>query len=518
MDAAGEGAGVVFVFPRTGTVTHLIWRWGAVTTGEPAMHAALETVGDADGLPTGTLLAAGAEATIAVVTGDANTIEEIALDTPVAVTRAGLAAFTLQLPDPSTANLRMVSIDRNFTRDIPYCAHRVGGAWSKLNRNPIFALRYSDGNIYNVFGCYLISSVSGFTSVGSGQRAGMYLAPSDDFPVSGAWANMTFLSGVVTGFNWQLYSITDGAILWTSPEFNASAHWGNQGIGNFVFDQTLLLEKGKEYALRISPTGATVRLRRFEVETAEQMNGNPGGTRFLGVTNTLGILTTAFYQAGVFSPSEIDADPAFEPALPGTVPEIDEIQFPVQIARGAVGGPVFRTNVIATAAGTEQRIAFWDAPRRQWDVSQGLQSRDAGDILIAFFMARQGRLRGFRFKDWSDYRIVEAENMTLISGTDDQFQIVKRYASGSVTTVRNVYKPVEGTVMIYDAGDVEIVSGFSVDHTTGIVTFTEAPGFVPRVTCEFDVPARFDTDEMRMQQTDVNIRDWGPIPVVEVRT
>ena len=49
-----------------------------------------------------------------------------------------------------------------------------------------------------------------------------------------------------------------------------------------------------------------------------------------------------------------------------------------------------------------------------------------------------------------------------------------------------------------------------------MVTFTAAPGYVPQWRGEYDVPARFDVDQMQMTLDDAEIRSWERIPIVEV--
>jgi uncharacterized protein (TIGR02217 family) len=75
--------------------------------------------------------------------------------------------------------------------------------------------------------------------------------------------------------------------------------------------------------------------------------------------------------------------------------------------------------------------------------------------------------------------------------TQTQFQLVKHYPSGSVVEVRTITKPVAGTVRVY-LDDVEQASVWSVDTTTGLVTFSAAPALGVEVTAdfEFDVPVR----------------------------
>ncbi|MFN7177789.1 MAG: DUF2460 domain-containing protein, partial [Thermaurantiacus sp.] len=137
--------------------------------------------------------------------------------------------------------------------------------------------------------------------------------------------------------------------------------------------------------------------------------------------------------------------------------------------------------------------------------------------LIAFFRARRGRAYGFRFKDWTDYQAL-AQLIGQGDGATKTFQLVKTYASGGEVETRIITKPVPGTVKIYRDG-VEAVSGWSVDTATGLVTFTVAPASGVQVTAdfEFDVPVRFDSDQMDLTIETYQLGSWGQIPVLEIR-
>ena len=78
---------------------------------------------------------------------------------------------------------------------------------------------------------------------------------------------------------------------------------------------------------------------------------------------------------------------------------------------------------------------------------------------------------------------------------------------------------VAGTVKVYLDG-VEQASGWSVDTTTGLVTFGTAPALGVEVTAdfEFDVPVRFDTDHMAVTIETYRLHNWQQIPIVELRT
>ena len=78
-----------------------------------------------------------------------------------------------------------------------------------------------------------------------------------------------------------------------------------------------------------------------------------------------------------------------------------EVRFPDNISRGARGGPERRTQIVELASGDEERNASWANSRRRYDVAYGIRRADDLATVVAFFEARNGRLHGFRFKDWT---------------------------------------------------------------------------------------------------------------------
>ena len=81
-----------------------------------------------------------------------------------------------------------------------------------------------------------------------------------------------------------------------------------------------------------------------------------------------------------------------------------EVRFPDNISRGARGGPERRTQIVELASGDEERNASWANSRRRYDVAYGIRRADDLAAVVAFFEARNGRLHGFRFKDWGDHK------------------------------------------------------------------------------------------------------------------
>lgn len=205
-----------------------------------------------------------------------------------------------------------------------------------------------------------------------------------------------------------------------------------------------------------------------------------------------------------------------------------EVRFPANLSFGSVGGPERRTEIVALANGFEERNTPWADSRRRYDAGVSMRSLDDLGALIAFFEARQGQLHGFRWKDWADYKSCAA---SLEPGFEDQvigigdgvrldYQLTKTYASGGYTQVRRITKPVLGTVRIGLHGDL-MAEGvhYSVDLTTGIVSFATPPAVDERVTAgfEFDVPVRFDADAIQVSVASFQAGAAPSVPVVEVR-
>ena len=203
-----------------------------------------------------------------------------------------------------------------------------------------------------------------------------------------------------------------------------------------------------------------------------------------------------------------------------------EVRFPDNISRGARGGPERRTQIVELASGDEERNASWLNSRREYDVAYGVRNADALAVVVAFFEARNGMLYGFRFKDWSDYK--SCLSLASIAGTDQligvgtgaltTFQLLKAYVSGAQTYSRTITKPVAGTVKIALNGGAAL-SGWSVDATTGIITFAAAPASGVAITAgyEFDTPVRFDTDMIDVALKFERLGSIQSIPLIEVR-
>lgn len=205
-----------------------------------------------------------------------------------------------------------------------------------------------------------------------------------------------------------------------------------------------------------------------------------------------------------------------------------EVQFPTRISKGSSGGPRRITEVVTLRSGAEQRNSIWADSRRAYNAGFGLQSlKDLYEVL-EFFEARRGRLHGFRWKDWADYKSADPTSVVTNAdvqigvgdGSDTTFQLQKVYSDAGGSYTRTISKPVAGSVLVsVDNVAQTETTDFTVNATTGLITFTSAPGngLVIRAGFEFDVPARFDQDEISTNVEQFNAGAMPEISIVEIR-
>ena len=192
-------------------------------------------------------------------------------------------------------------------------------------------------------------------------------------------------------------------------------------------------------------------------------------------------------------------------------------RFPDDIAYGSSGGPAFSTTIVTNAGGYEKRNQDWQSARAAYNVSHGVKTKAQLDALIRFFRARKGRLHSFRFKDWTDFQ-GNGEIIGVGNSTQTHFQLIKTYTHSNGSDVRPITQPVEATVAIYLNAALQ-QNGFSVDYSTGIITFDAAPSTASIIQAdfEFDVPVRFDTDHISARLEDYGVYSWTNIPLVEIK-
>lgn len=215
------------------------------------------------------------------------------------------------------------------------------------------------------------------------------------------------------------------------------------------------------------------------------------------------------------------------------------VRFPKLVNFGVVGGPGFSTDVTETASGFEHRNIKWSAARHKYDVTHLFQNQTEYEELKSFFMARFGRGYSFRFKDWEDFRTLQANGtmkgitsgLAVGNAAETEFQLQKTYTFGGFPFDRLISKPVDQATYT-DDDDVIVPTamyqngslfssegvGWDIDYLTGIVTFVTPPsnGMTLAWKGHFDVPVRFDTDDMPATLESYNLFNTSTT-LIEVR-
>ena len=209
------------------------------------------------------------------------------------------------------------------------------------------------------------------------------------------------------------------------------------------------------------------------------------------------------------------------------MPSFHDVSFPFPLSFGASGGPERRTDITQLASGREHRNTAHAHSRRRYNAGAGIKTMDELHDLIAFFEARLGQLYSFRFRDPLDYKsckpsgdISAADQMLGVGdGVRTHFPLIKSYEDAGGSYSRAIHLPVKNTLLMSIDGTSIPAKNFTFDEATGEVILDAPPssGAVIMAGFEFDVPVRFDTN-----QIDIALEAFGAgqlinIPLVEVK-
>ncbi|MET0249899.1 MAG: DUF2460 domain-containing protein, partial [Sphingobium sp.] len=203
----------------------------------------------------------------------------------------------------------------------------------------------------------------------------------------------------------------------------------------------------------------------------------------------------------------------------------DDVAFPIAIGREASLSPSFSTQIVESPSGHEQRSSDWADARLSFDAGPGVRSDADIGTLIAFFRARRGAARGFRFADPYDDRSGAAgmapgpldQRLGVGDGVTSEFQLMRHYGDGEDAQARRITRPVPGTIRVAVDG-VEQVAGWS--HVgLGIIAFDVVPADGALLTAgyRFDVPVRFAEDRLDINRATFAAGEAPSVPLVEIR-
>jgi uncharacterized protein (TIGR02217 family) len=207
------------------------------------------------------------------------------------------------------------------------------------------------------------------------------------------------------------------------------------------------------------------------------------------------------------------------------VQAFDDVIFPMAIGREASLAPAFSTQIVESPAGHERRSSDWADARLSYDAGPGVRSEADIAMLIAFFRARRGAARGFRFSDPYDDRSGAPgvapgpldQRLGVGDGVAAEFPLMRYYGAGEEAQARTITRPVAGSIRVAADG-VEMIGGWS--HAgMGVIAFDEAPGEGVVLTAgyRFDVPVRFAEDRLEINRATFAAGEAVSVPLVEIR-
>src|SRR3990167_1002287 len=265
IDGSGELVFGVFQIPKTGNITKVGFRTGAVTTAQ-TLRVGLETVDATTGRPTGTQYGGSAVGTQA--SPAANTFYQVTLGTQASATVDNEVAAVVQF-DGTIGSLNIVSIDI-WDGTFPYAGKFVGGVWSKLTATPVMSLEYDDGT-HEFCGLYPWATYANTTynNTSTPDERALRISLPYKCRAWGAEANITMASGDA---DFVLY---EGTTLLTSVTIDKDVV-GAMGASRCVtkkFPSPQIITPNTEYFLSVKPTSAnSINLMEITTPSAAVMD------------------------------------------------------------------------------------------------------------------------------------------------------------------------------------------------------------------------------------------------------
>lgn len=171
--------------------------------------------------------------------------------------------------------------------------------------------------------------------------------------------------------------------------------------------------------------------------------------------------------------------------------------------------PRWSTDIIVVDSGAEAANQKWSQPLYRFNIPEAIRSMEVYETVHAHWMIMAGPAYTFPFRNPFDFasRSISAPSLVptitpndvtigIGDGAKTTFQIIKTYTRGIYIHNKNIRLPVVNTVRVA-IGNVEQVTGWTVDRLTGIITFAAPPVNGASVTCGYlyDTNVRFESDD-----------------------
>jgi uncharacterized protein (TIGR02217 family) len=209
---------------------------------------------------------------------------------------------------------------------------------------------------------------------------------------------------------------------------------------------------------------------------------------------------------------------------------LEGLTFPDVIARDIEVDEAWSSLVITSASGREQALGLMSESQIVLGLDVTVDGSATLSFLKNFLKIVEGRVYGFRLRDWTDFYVGYTsgypgasevpEQFATGDGTQTVFQLTKTYTIGSNSHVRRITRPradVDLPLKVYFGSTLQ-TSGYTVNYETGQVTFSVAPtnGAVIKWSGLFDIPARFDSDRNGLSMKVMNLGTTKRLQIISI--
>lgn len=154
------------------------------------------------------------------------------------------------------------------------------------------------------------------------------------------------------------------------------------------------------------------------------------------------------------------------------------------------------TEVVRLKSGKDQRVSFTVIPLRSFTLSYNALTKADVDAIVALFEDREGMLKPFLAKDFTNY-LLEDELILTATGGEGTAQIQQSIGLGNPLT-RTIRHIDNATLVVKKNGTtMTLASEYSVS-AAGLLTFVSPLNAADEITvsCEFFTPVTFETDDI----------------------
>lgn len=210
---------------------------------------------------------------------------------------------------------------------------------------------------------------------------------------------------------------------------------------------------------------------------------------------------------------------------------VDEVRLPEDIERGASVGPMFQTSIVALSSGKEDANQDWQEDLIVADIAWGMmpdEDASSEDIengfkrIFEFFVLRRGRHRGFLFRNPLDSEGLN-QVMRPNLAVPRTFQLTKTWQDSATSYTKRITRPVDASIVLAHNGTVIPRAGGSGvpawQHVgKGVIQFAaDAPAGIYTASYTYDVPMRFETDNLRIVLESLKAGEVPEITIQQIR-